>query len=209
MASVLYIECSPRKERSASIQAAGAFLDAYRQTHPDDTIRTLNVFETDLPAFDGFTINAKYTILHGGRPTDREKDAWQGVEAIIDEFKRADKYVFAVPMWNFGIPYRLKHYIDVLVQPGYTFKVGKDGYEGMVTGKPAATIYARGGSYAEGTPGAALDMQKRYLDAILRFIGFEDIRSLEVESTLGRGLEGEKKAIEEGKRKARQMAADF
>lgn len=79
----------------------------------------------------------------------------------------------------------------------------------MVTGKPAATIYARGGDYSEGTPGAALDMQKRYLDAILRFIGFEDIRSLEVESTLGGGPEGEKKAIEEGKRKARQMAADF
>jgi putative NADPH-quinone reductase len=24
-------------------------------------------------------------------------------------------------MWNFGIPYKLKHYIDVLTQPGQTF----------------------------------------------------------------------------------------
>jgi len=209
MASLLYIESSPRKERSASIRVARAFLDAYRQAHPDDTVRMLNVFETDLPAFDGFTINAKYTILHGGRPTDREQDAWQSVERVIDDFKRADKYVFAVPMWNFGIPYRLKHYIDVLVQPGYTFRVGPNGYEGLVTGKRAMTVYARGGSYAEGTPGAALDMQKKYLDAILRFIGFEDIRSLEVESTLGGGAEGEKKAVEEGARTARRIAVDF
>jgi FMN-dependent NADH-azoreductase len=209
MASLLYIESSPRRERSASIQTARAFLDAYKQARPNDTIRTLNVFETALPAFDGFTINAKYTILHGGKPTAQEKDAWQNVEAVIEDFKRADKYVFAVPMWNFGIPYRLKHYIDVLVQPGYTFKVGPNGYEGLVTGKPAMAIYARGGSYREGTPGAALDMQKRYLDAILRFIGFEDIRSLEVESTLEGGAEGEKKAVEEAKRRAGQMATDF
>ena len=47
--------------------------------------------------------------------------AWAGVRAIVDRFKSADKLLISVPMWNFGIPYALKHYIDVITQPGLTF----------------------------------------------------------------------------------------
>lgn len=51
-------------------------------------------------------------------------------------------------MWNFGIPYRLKQYIDILVQPGYTFSYSPEqGYTGLVN-KPAAVVYARGGDYS-------------------------------------------------------------
>ena len=57
---------------------------------------------------------------------------------IAEHFKSADKYVFSLPMWNFGIPYKLKHFIDVLVQPGLTFSFSPEtGYKGLVTGKPA------------------------------------------------------------------------
>ena len=55
---------------------------------------------------------------------------------MIERFKGADKYLFSLPMWNFGIPYKLKHYIDVLVQPTYTFSFSpKEGYKGLVTRK--------------------------------------------------------------------------
>ena len=30
-------------------------------------------------------------------------------------------------MWNFGIPYALKYYIDAIVQPGYLFQYTPDG----------------------------------------------------------------------------------
>jgi FMN-dependent NADH-azoreductase len=208
MASILYIECSPRKNRSSSIKVASAFIEAYKKTHPKDSVKTLRLFEMELPAFDGFTIQAKYTIMHGGHPADEEKQAWSRVEAVINEFKSADKYLFSVPMWNFGIPYKLKHYIDVLVQPGYTFRVGDKGYEGLVTGKPVLAVYARGGQYGESSPAAAMDMQKRYLEQIFRFIGFTDIRSILVESTLG-GRQSEESSVQEGIRLAGQMAADF
>lgn len=210
MAELLYIESSPRKEFSSSIKVANAFIDAYKKTNPGDSVKTLKLFEMDLPAFDGFTIASKYKILRGSAPTStEEKKAWARVEALIYEFKSADKYLFAVPMWNFGIPYRLKHYIDILVQPGYTFRVVDGGYEGLVLDKRAMAIYARGGSYAEGTPGAALDMQQKYLELILQFIGIEDIRSILVESTLGGGREGEQKAVQEGIDQADMLVNGF
>jgi FMN-dependent NADH-azoreductase len=65
MCSVLYIQASPRIERSYSIAAANTFIESYRETHPKDEITTINLFRKDLPPFDGLTVQAKYTIMHG------------------------------------------------------------------------------------------------------------------------------------------------
>lgn len=185
MAKLLYVEASPRKERSASIAAATAFLDAYRASNPQDEIETLDVWDVAMPEFDGTTINAKYAILHGQDHTPDQAAAWQAVVALAERFKAADKYLLSLPMWNYGVPYKLKHFIDVITQPGLTFSFSPEsGYTGLVSDRPAAVIYARGGAYPEGTEAAALDLQKPYLETWLRFIGFGDIRSVVIEPTL-------------------------
>jgi FMN-dependent NADH-azoreductase len=184
MAKLLYIEASPRKERSKSIKVARAFIQKYVAEHPGDEVVTIDLWEKKLPEFDGYTIDAKYQILHGQGFDENQRAAWQTVVDVCDEFKAADKYLFSLPMWNFGIPYKLKHYIDVLAQPGQTFAFDPaTGYSGLVTGKPVAVVYARGGAYgSEATKG--FDLQKAYLDLLLGFIGFKDIKSILLEPTL-------------------------
>ncbi|MDX1925315.1 MAG: NAD(P)H-dependent oxidoreductase [Pirellulaceae bacterium] len=184
MSKLLYIEASPRKERSKSIAVAKAFLDAYRAAHPNDEVVTLDLWAKALPEFDGYTIDAKYQVLHGQGFDQQQKAAWDAIVAVCEEFKSADKYVISLPMWNFGIPYKLKHYIDVIAQPGQTFSFSPaTGYSGLVTGKPVLTIYARGGAYsADAAKG--MDFQKSYLEFLLGFIGFKDIQSIVVEPTL-------------------------
>lgn len=209
MAKLLYIQSSPRKDRSKSNQVAAAFLEQYKQSHLDDTINTINVFEEDFPSFDGLTVQAKYTILHGKEHTSEERQAWDAVEKVIAQFKNVDKYLFSLPMWNFGIPYRLKQYIDILVQPGYTFSYGENGYEGLVKGKPVAVVYTRGGAYGEGTGGETFDMQEPYMELILRFVGFENIQSVVVEPTLAGGEDQARGTVEESIKKARKLAAEF
>lgn len=148
MSKLLHIQSSPRIGRSASIAVAEHFIEVYRSKHPNDTVETLNLWDTALPEFDGTTINAKYAVLHGQTHTPDELEAWQTVVRIADHFKSADKYLFSLPMWNFGIPYKLKHFIDVLVQPGLAFSfTPEDGYKGLITGKPVVAVYARGGAY--------------------------------------------------------------
>lgn len=185
MAKLLYIESSPRKSQSKSIAVSHAFLEVYKTTHPVDEIKTLDLWETTLPDFNSFTIEAKYKVLHGLSFGVSEHKAWQDIIDICDEFKSADKYLFSVPMWNFGIPYKLKHYIDVLTQPGQTFNFDPtNGYSGLVIGKPVTVIYARGGSYS--SPNSkGLDLQKGYMDILLRFLGFTDITTITLEPTLG------------------------
>lgn len=122
----------------------------------------------------------------------------------------ADKYLFSLPMWNFGVPYKLKHYVDVLVQPGYTFSYSPtEGYKGLVTGKPAVLICARGGAYSPGTGGEYLDMQKSYMETALEFIGISNIKSVIVEPTLKSTPEQLEKIKELAKEKARSIARNF
>jgi len=209
MARLLYIEASPRKDRSSSIKVAKTFIAEYQRTHPEDVVDTLDLWDTSLPEFDGHVIDSKYVILHGLEHTDAQKQDWKAVEDIIARFTGADKYLFSLPMWNFGIPYKLKHYIDVIVQPGYTFSFSpEEGYKGLVTGKPVAAIYASGGAYGSGTGMESYDFQKPYLELFLGFIGFSDIQTIAVEQTLSPPKVSDKILKEAGAR-AKAVAANF
>jgi FMN-dependent NADH-azoreductase len=209
MSKVFYIQASPRIERSYSIAVADAFISAYKQSNQKDEVVTINLFKKDLPPFDGLTVQAKYTILHGLKHSPEELAAWKKVEEIITEFKSADKYVMAVPMWNFGIPYRLKQYLDIIVQPTYTFSFSpQEGYKGLVKGKPIFVSYSRGGAYPKGSAEEAFDLQTKYFQLALGFIGFTDIRTLVVEPTLA-GPDMAKKKREEAIAKAKEMAKAF
>ena len=184
MATLLYIESSPRKERSHSIKVADAFLDAYRSVNPGDEVDTLDLWSTELPAFDGDMVNAKYAAMHGAEPSSAEQSAWAEVGQICKRFTDADKYLFSVPMWNFGIPYVLKHYIDVITQPGFSWSFDPDsGYSGLVSG-PVAAIYSSGGAYHEGSGAEAFDQQKPYFEGWLGFVGLTDVSSVIVAPTL-------------------------
>jgi FMN-dependent NADH-azoreductase len=207
MAKLLYIESSPRKKRSSSIAVSNVFLTEYRQLHANDEVVVVDLWERNLPSFDGDVIDAKYAILHGEAYTDNQAKAWKAVEAIISEFKNADKYVISLPMWNFGIPYKLKHYIDILVQPGYTFSYSpKEGFKGLVTNKKALLIYARGGAYGAETGAQSLDLQTRYMETILQFIGFQQLSSILIEPTLSGSPEEKENTLKKAKEQAQKAA---
>lgn len=210
MSKLLYIKASPRVERSKSAAVADAFIEAYRRKNPDDVIDTLNLFEESLPAFDGPVVQAKYVIFHGREHSEEDLQAWAAVEKVIERFVSAEKYILAVPMWNFSIPYRLKQYIDVLVQPGYTFSYSEDvGYKGLVLEKPLLAVYARGGEYPTGTEAEAFDLQKKYIEMIFGFMGFENIRSIVVEPMLMGGPDVAKDRLQQALEKAKTTAAEF
>lgn len=210
MSRLLYVQASPRRRRSKSITVADAFIDAYKHQKPDDRIETLNLFETPLPNFDALVVQAKYTILHGKTHSTDQLQAWKAVEAVIEHFMSADRYVLAVPMWNFSIPYRLKQYLDILVQPGYTFSYDpQSGYRGLVTARPILAVYARGGQYSPGSETEAFDMQKKYIELIFGFMGFKDIRSVVVEPTLQGGPDVAAGKVQKAIKQAKQIAADF
>jgi FMN-dependent NADH-azoreductase len=205
MKTLLYIKASPRDKRSHSHTAAKAFLTAYQQKNLQDKIITIDLFKQTLPEFDNSTAEAKYAIMHGKEKTAEQVKKWAKIEKIIEQFKSADKYLISTPMWNFSIPYKLKHYLDIVVQPGYTFAVSDAGYKGLAGGKPICLILARGASYENDSP---IAFQKKYLEFILGFIGFTDIKTVICQPMLA-DEETVKNAQEAAINNAKLMAAAF
>ena len=65
--------------------------------------------------------------------------SWSQVETVFKRFAAADVYVINTPLWNNGIPYALKQFIDLVTQPGWTFGFDPaSGYKGLMTGKHLA-----------------------------------------------------------------------
>lgn len=185
MGKLLHIEASPRKARSHSIAIANEFIEAYKTKYPDNSVETLDVWHMTLPAFDGDMLDAKYAVMGGQSPSPQQESAWASVRKLFDQFNSADKYVFSVPMWNFNVPYRLKHYIDLITQPGMAWSYSpEESYKGLLKSKSALVIYSSGDGYSEGTGFEAYDLQKPYINLWLNFIGVTDIKTITVEATL-------------------------
>jgi len=184
MSKLLYIEASPLKSRSHTVAVSQAFLDAYRVAHPNDEIERLDLWQVVLPPFDAQTIEAKFAVLRRNEFTDEQLERWESVRRLSRHFNSADKYVFSVPMWNFGVPYLLKHYIDVVTLPGENWTWSRDqGYGTILTGKKALAIYASANPHEDAAVGGD-DFQKPFMRRWLRFIGIEDVHEITIAPTL-------------------------
>ncbi|OXC75787.1 FMN-dependent NADH-azoreductase [Caballeronia sordidicola] len=183
--NLLHVISSPRKQRSASIQVANAFIDAWKIKNPGGSVDLLNVWEIELPPFDGPALEAKYAGIKG-EPLDADQVAvWKDIQALAKRFHSAEVIVFSVPMWNFGIPYRLKHLIDAISQKDVLFTFDEKGLIGMLGGRTVVVIAARGVKLGPDFPEEDFDFQSAYLATWSRMVGIRDFHTISVEKTLG------------------------
>jgi len=186
MKRLLYVEASPRKSLSASIEGASIFMDALLRQHPGIAIDSLDLWAEQLPEFDGATISAKYARLAGREMDPAEARAWRQIAAMVERLRTANGVLIATPMWNFGIPYKLKHWIDLITQPGLTFSFHPEtGYSPKLLPRPTLVILSSAGDYATGTSRGRPDLATPYLRAALSFIGLSDVSFLPVGPTIG------------------------
>jgi FMN-dependent NADH-azoreductase len=179
MTKLLHIAASPRGERSESLSLAETFLRVLRDVRPDITIDTWDLWDGSLPEFGPNAAAAKMSVFAGSAPSGEPAQAWAGVTRAFERFTDADYYLFSVPMWNHGIPYILKQFIDVVSQPGMVFGFTADtGYRGLVTGKRAVVIYTSA-VYGDGRgPAFGVDFQAPYFNEWLRWAGIADFEQV-------------------------------
>jgi FMN-dependent NADH-azoreductase len=180
MSTLLHLSASPRGAASESRAIAATFLDAYRDTHPDDEIVEWDLWDGTLPEFGPAAAAAKMAVFAGADPQGDEARAWQRAIDTFRRFDAADRYLFSVPMWNAGVPYILKQFIDVISQPGLVFGFDpKRGYTGLLKDKKAAVIYTSA-VYGPGRgPAFGADFQRPFLDDWLRWTGVDDLTAIE------------------------------
>jgi len=126
-------------------------------------------------------VGGKYRLLGGADLDEEQRASWAAIIAYIEQFRAADLVVLSTPMWNFSIPYRLKHYIDIIVQPRYLFKYTAQGAVGLADKTRMVVIAARGSDYPPDSQAATFDYQEPYLRTIFGFVGITDITFVKAE----------------------------
>jgi FMN-dependent NADH-azoreductase len=186
MSKLLYIKASPRGTASRSSAVADVYVAALSEQLPDLVVDTLDLAREKLPDFDGDKVAAKMAVITGQSHDGRQKTAWDEITAVANRFISADRYMIAAPMWNGGIPYRLKQYIDVIHQPGLLWGLDpKTGYFGLLKDKKAVLALTSGAfSPSMPSPAFGVDHHSTYLRDWLNQAGVTDIEEIRFQPTL-------------------------
>lgn len=171
MSKVLYIKANINPEgKSRTFQVSDYFIEEYKKENPQDEVITLALYKEDI---DFLRLEDLGTIFGPKDESSREHK----VLKYAYQFAEADKYIFAAPMWNLGVPAIMKAYFDYISVAGITFKYTESGPVGLCDGKKAVHIVARGGVY-EGSP---LEMGDAYVRTILTLFGIKDVSTIAIE----------------------------
>lgn len=197
MSRVLIIESSARQQGSVSRELTRQFIANWQEAHPADRVQVRDLATDPLPHLDATLLGGWMTPAE--QQSEAEKAALARSNALTDELLAADVLVLAAPMYNFAIPSTLKAWLDHVLRAGVTFTYTETGPQGLLNGKRAYVLTARGGIYA----GSALDHQEPYLRQALAFIGIHDVQFIHAE---GLNMGGE--FMDKGLARARQRLAE-
>ncbi len=162
--TVLRIDSSVRTEGSISRDLTDRIL---AKLAPETTL-TRDLTE-ELPLIDGNWVGANFTPAD--QRTDEQKATLALSDTMIEELKQADTIVIGVPIYNFGIPARLKAWVDLVARAGVTFRYTEAGPQGLLENKRAIIATASGGVPV----GSPADFATTYLKQVLAFIGITDV----------------------------------
>jgi len=199
MSRVLVIESSARQQGSVSRQLTAQFIERWKAAHPTDQVTIRDLAIDQVPHLDADLLGGWMTPA--SQQSEAEKAALARSNQLTDELLVADVLVLAAPMYNFAIPSTLKAWLDHVLRAGVTFQYTNTGPQGLLSGKRAYVLTARGGIYA----GGSMDHQEPYLRQALGFIGIHDVSFIHAEG-LNLGAEFQEKGLAQAKAQLAQVA---
>ncbi|MFC4811819.1 FMN-dependent NADH-azoreductase [Paenibacillus sp. GCM10023250] len=210
MDQLLVINAHPTVDpaMSYSLQVRDRFLEAYRKENPSAPIQEINLYAEEIPQVDATVLSA-WGKLEGGQPlTDEERRVTARMGEILDQFKRAKRYVIVLPLYNFNIPSRLKDYMDNVLIARETFKYTSNGSVGLLKdGRSLVVIQASSGIYTNNDWYTKNEFSHLYLNSMFAFLGVEDYEIIRIQGT-GRLDKDEllAKASQEAEQAAKRLA---
>jgi FMN-dependent NADH-azoreductase len=181
MTTVLFVKANNRPANQAvSVKLYEAFLESYKESHPNETVVELDLYNEELPYVGVDMINGTFKAGRGLELTEKEATAVAVADKYLDQFLAAYKVVFGFPLWNLTIPAVLHTYIDYLNRAGKTFKYTPEGPVGLLSDKKIALLNASGGVYSNGAA-AELEMAVKYVASMMGFFGVRDIEKVVIE----------------------------
>ncbi len=197
MKKLLYVKANPKcKDSSRTFKISDYFIEEYLKNNPQDEVTTLDLYKENIRFLSEKDIASFFN----------SKTNNDSLLTYAHQFAEADKYVFAEPLWNLGVPAILKAYFDLVVVKDISFTYSENGPVGLLKNKKALNITTRGGVYS--TPEMKdLELGYRYIRTIVGFMGVSDFASICAEG-LDMGIDVDK-AISDAKEEAFNLAKTF
>ena len=199
MSNVLIVESSARLQDSFSRELTQQFISHWKTLHPADQLTVRDLAANPVPHLDADLLGG--WMKPEAQRSAAEQQSLQRSNRLTGELLAADVVVLAAPMYNFAIPSTLKAWLDHVLRAGLTFKYTDTGPQGLLTGKKAYVLTARGGIYA----GSAADHQEPYLRQVLAFIGIHDVTFIHAEG-MNLGGDFQEKGLNHAKAKLSDVA---
>jgi FMN-dependent NADH-azoreductase len=178
MTTIFRLDASIRHEGSVTRAVATSLESALLAGAPNTRVIRKDLAREPLPS-------AVWSLaLSGFHVPEHERAAGQREALALatelgDELAQADAFIFAIPMYNFGVPPHVKAWIDVLItDPRFSPRSAKP-----IAGRPAYLVLARGGAYGPGTPREGWDHATEWLKLIFGTIWGLDLTVIETELT--------------------------
>jgi FMN-dependent NADH-azoreductase len=169
MPTLLQVNSSLYSGDGQSTRLADQLVARWRASHPGGRVIVRDLARDPVPHLDAATFTAFRTPAAELTPDQARAVAYS--DALVDELRRADTIVLALPLYNFGVPSTLKAWFDHIARAGVTFRYTADGPVGLLPGKTVYVAAARGGRYA----GTGTDHQAPFVRQLLGFLGMDDV----------------------------------
>ena len=208
MSRVLYIETSPKKTGSRSIEVSKYFLDLYKEKYPEDLINIFDLSKEKIPDVNKDVVLAGYNIIKNGFYPIEEDNAWNRVKNFTNEFFSYDKYIIFSPLWIIGVPKKLKKLIDVLWETNYKFIYQfNNSNQKLIFSKPFVLILSRVNDYS----GDFLyeDTDFKSIEFALENMGFKNIKKITIEANFNNNDNVKNNMIAKAKNQAELILREF
>jgi FMN-dependent NADH-azoreductase len=111
--------------------------------------------------------------------TVAQREAVHLASTLADELEQSDAYVFATPLYNWGVSQHFKTWFDIVVtDPRFSPR------SSTIAGRPAVLVTARGGDYRVGAPRAEWDHASGWMRRVLEDLWGLELAVVEVNMTL-------------------------
>lgn len=167
--TTLIVQYTPRNERSNTKK----ILDAARTAIPEgEEVEVLDLCKTYPDFFLPENLAAYYKRNYNGEElTQEEAQMLTGMDAMVEQIKRADNVILAFPMYNFGMPGIVKCWVDMVVINKETWYLDETGFHGKLKGNGLVIVTA-GGAYSEGEM-VAYNHASTHATQVLGFMGLQ------------------------------------
>lgn len=203
MKKLLYITVNSKPEKFSSSKTIGrAFVNRFLELNPEFEIEEVDLYKDFIPRLEDKHFSGRSCVVDGEK-SDLDEKTKKEVKRIIElseQFKNADLYVIAAPLWTLSFPAPLKEYIDCIVQNKITVKISQDEVKGLLDDKQREMVYIQSsGGQIPWLAKGGLNLGLKYVEDIMKFLGIKKFHQLLVDGTgssIEQKFKAEDKAVE-------------